>query len=270
MKGILKEVISRLGFDKTKYCRIKHKRGWLEFLNDGDLAFDPADLHRILRDVIDTEDNRPRGRKLLCRHRKTAFTMKADGVPYRPEEALERFVIVSNPVGFYNQLPIGGRKESVDIVVNDHDKMTFVELKPWNSSNPPLYALMECLKNLMEYRIIFERGINGNRDAQDVGLCVLAPDQYYRTYGLLDRTMNVRSENTFSLQKGLDDIASEFHADLSFASLHLEKEQFLSKCNHVFQRERLTSQSIVSVHEDDAIQALMKTRWNCVVKSIKA
>lgn len=267
MKGILKEVISRLDSTKTKYCRIKHKRGWLEFLDDGDLGFNPSDLHRILREVVDTEDNRPKGKKLLSLRRRTAFTLKVDGSPCRPEEALERFVIVSNPIDFYNQLPIGGRKESVDIVVTDHDRMTFVELKPWRSSNSPLYALVECLKNLMEYRIIFERGINGNRDVQDVGLCVLAPDEYYRRYGLLDTAMNVVPNNVSILQNGLDVISSEFHADLSLMSLRLEKKEFLERCNQIFRREGLTSQSTVKVNQDDAISVLMKNRWHCIANS---
>ena len=267
MKEILKVVISRLDSTKILYSRIQHKRGWLEFLDDGDLVFHPADLHRILREVVDTKGNRPKGRKLLHRHRKTGFTIKADGSPYRPEEALERFVIVSNRVGFYNQLPIGGRKESVDIVTSDHGQITFVELKPWRSSNSPLYALVECLKNLIEYRIIFEREINGNRDGQGVTLCVLAPDEYYRTYGLLDRTMQVIPENTSFLQKALDDISVEFQAGLSFMSLHLEEEAFLKRCNQIFKREGLTGQSRVSVKPEDAIPALMKKRWLCIAKS---
>lgn len=267
MKEILKVVFTRLDSTKIKYCRIRHKRGWMEFLKDGDLAFNPADLHRILREVIDTEDNRPKGKKLLCFHRKTAFTLKADGSPYRPEEALERFVIVSNPVGFYNQLPIGGPKESVDIVKSENGEMTFVELKPWHSSNSPLYALVESLKNLIEYRIIFERGINGNNDYKDVGLCVLAPDEYYRTYGLLDEDINVMPKRISSLQKALDDISEAFHADLSLKSFHLEKGEFLKKCNQVFEREGLESQSTVSINEDDAISLLMKKRWHGIAKS---
>ena len=66
MKDILEKVISRLKSEKGGYCRIKHKRGWLEYLEDGDLIFRPYELHHTLRQVIDRDDNRPRGDKLFC------------------------------------------------------------------------------------------------------------------------------------------------------------------------------------------------------------
>ena len=148
MKGILKEVISHLQSNKAKYCRITHKRGWLEYLKDGDLVFTAQELHQTLRKVIDSDQMRPKGNKLFCLRRKYNFTIKADKAPYRTEEALERFIVVSNAENFYNQIPIGGGKESIDIGIKENDsKFTFVELKPWSSANPPLYALVENLKN---------------------------------------------------------------------------------------------------------------------------
>ena len=96
MKDILSTVIKRLGTQKTRHCRIKHKRGWLEYLEDGDLVFKPSELHNILRRVVDSEGNRPRGDKLLTLRKRTSFTARKNKAPYRPEEALERFIIVSN------------------------------------------------------------------------------------------------------------------------------------------------------------------------------
>jgi len=96
MKDILKEVISNLQSDKVKYCRIIHKRGWLEYLKDGDLVFTVQELHQTLRKVIDSDQMRPRGDKLFCLRRKYNFKIKADKAPYRTEEALERFIAVSN------------------------------------------------------------------------------------------------------------------------------------------------------------------------------
>ena len=160
MKNILKEVIEHLHTRRTEYCRLKHKRGWLEYLDDGDLVFSPIELHETLRQIIDKKGKRPGGDKLFSLHRKTSFTVKEDKAPYRPEEALERFIIVSNSDNFYNQIPIGGRKESIDIGIKEDDsRFIFVELKPWRSSNSPLYAVVESLKNLIEYRIIHERKI---------------------------------------------------------------------------------------------------------------
>ena len=73
MKNILSTVIKDLDTQKTKYCRIKHKRGWLEYLEDGDSGFIPNELHNILRRVVDSEGNRPRGDKLLTLRKRTSF-----------------------------------------------------------------------------------------------------------------------------------------------------------------------------------------------------
>ncbi len=59
MKDILNEEIERLSTWKSKNCRIKHKRGWLKCLEDGDLDFNPSELHVTLREVIGTPDNMP-------------------------------------------------------------------------------------------------------------------------------------------------------------------------------------------------------------------
>lgn len=78
--------------------------------------------------------------------------MTPDKIPYRTEEALERLIVVSNGDNFYNQIPIGGGKESIDIGVKESEsEFTFIELKPWGNQNSPLYALVESLKNLLEY-----------------------------------------------------------------------------------------------------------------------
>ena len=88
------------------------------------------------------------------------FTIKKDKKPYRAEEALERFIIISNADNIYNQIPVGGGKESIDIGIKESDsKFKFVELKSWRSNNSPIYAIVESLKNLIEYRIIIEREI---------------------------------------------------------------------------------------------------------------
>lgn len=199
MKDILKEVISNLQSDKAKYSRITHKRGWLEYLQDGDLVFTVQELHQILRKVIDSERMRPRGAKLFCLHRKYNFTIKADKAPYRPEEALERFIIVSNAGNFYNQIPIGGRKESIDIGIKENDsKFTFVELKPWSSKNSPLYALVESLKNVIEYRIIHEKRIKDIPQFKELDLMILAPEAYYQDYNLIDDNGLYRKDNVES------------------------------------------------------------------------
>jgi hypothetical protein len=106
-------------------------------------------------------------------------------LPYRTEEALERFIVVSNGDNFFGQIPIGGGKESIDIGIKESDtKFVFVELKPWESQNSPLYAIIEILKNLVEYRVILERHLADVPRWSEVELVVLAPCQYYQKWKL--------------------------------------------------------------------------------------
>jgi len=155
MKNIMKRIIAATDSEKDGYCRIKQKRGWLDFLEDAELPFSPQDLHNTLWKIIDTGQNRPRGDKLLYLRKRNNFTITKDKKPYRTEEALERFIIRSNTDDFFNQVPIGGKKESIDIGIREgNSKITFVELKSWRSSDSPIYAIVESLKNLIQYRII--------------------------------------------------------------------------------------------------------------------
>ena len=268
MKDILNEVIERLSTRKSKYCRIKHKRGWLEYLDDGDLIFAPSELHVTLRDVIDTPDNMPRGEKLFSLHRKLNFTMKKDKSPYRLEEALERFIIVSNPDNFYNQVPIGGGKESIDIGIEENDsRFVFVELKPWRSMNSPFYAIVQSLKNLIEYRLIHEFEIKRIPRYNDVELCILAPEEYYQTYGLIDSHGRYRKEKLQILKTTLNRISSEFHANLSIMALQLEISSFLGICRKLYESKGITEQSTVSVSRKDTIPSLAKNKWIPLVAS---
>jgi len=102
--------------------------------------------------------------------------LKEDKNPYRTEEALERYVIVSNGDRFFNQVSVGGGKESIDIVIrHGTGSVEFVELKPLDSNDSPLYAIVEGLKNLTEYRVIVERQIKELERFWKVNISMLAP-----------------------------------------------------------------------------------------------
>ncbi len=122
----MERIISGLNSVKNGYCRIGHKRGWFGYLEDGDTVFTPQELKKEIVRVVNK--NLPRGERLFdlnwCKHEKRLhFTMlppkrSKAGPPvqlYRTEEALERFIVLSNGDHFYNQVPIGGGKESIDI-----------------------------------------------------------------------------------------------------------------------------------------------------------
>jgi hypothetical protein len=268
MKDILKEVVSRLRSHKNGYCKITHKRGWLDYLQDGDLVFTPQELHQALRAVIDSEQMRPRGDKLFCLHRKYSFTLKEDKRPYRPEEALERFIVASNADNSYNQIPIGGRKESIDISIRENDsKFTFVELKPWLSSNSPLYALVESLKNLIEYRIIHERSIKDIARFKVVDLLILAPGEYYHAYHLINNDGLYRRDMIRVLEKTLKEIDHEFHTKICFMILEIEKDSFYDVCKRIYDDREISGQDIVTLSETDSISVLARNNWKLLASS---
>jgi len=268
MKDILREVISRLHSHKNGYCRITHKRGWLGYLQDGDLVFTVQELHQTLRKVIDSDQMRPKGNKLFCLRRKYNFTIKADKAPYRTEEALERFIAVSNAGNFYNQIPIGGGKESIDIGIKENDsKFTFVELKPWSSKNSPLYAIIESLKNLIEYRIIHERKLKDIPQFKELALIILAPKTYYQTYNLIDNKGLYRMDMIRTFEKTLKELSSEFQTNVSFMVLEIEKNSFFNICRKMYDDKKAKGQEIITLSKTDAIPMLTRNNWKLLTAS---
>jgi len=268
MKDILEKVILRLKSEKGGYCRIKHKRGWLEYLEDADLIFEPYELHRTLRQIIDRDGKRPKGGKLFHLRRKVKFTAKEDKTPYRPEEALERFIIVSNPDNFYNQIPIGGGKESIDIGIQENDStFVFVELKPWESADSPLYALIESLKNLIEYRIIHERNIKVIPKYDHLELLILAPQAYYQEYRLIDNQGVVQADKIAIFKETLNAISIEFKTAISFMALQINKQDFFRVCRNIYEDRGIEGQNTIELSRKDIIPVLARDNWKLVVGS---
>jgi len=283
----MERIISGLKPEKNDYCSIKHKQGWFDYLKDRDMAFTPQDLKKTIVRVV--EKSPPRGEKLFdldwChqdQERRFHFTMLPPKKPkpgppvqpYRKEEALERFIVRSNGDRFYNQIPIGGGKESIDIGIKESDsKFIFVELKPWESGNNPLYALIESLKNLIEYRTILKRKITKIEEYKHIELMVLAPVPYYQTYKLLDLN-GMRSANNLSVVRDtLAKIGSEFKefnlSAISFMALpDFGESEFLQKCWKVYKGE-FKGQTKESVQRTraHAIPLLARNRWKLVVST---
>lgn len=271
MKNILNDVKSKLKTEKDGYCLINHKKGWLGFLGDGDLVFTPHELHQVLRQVIDSDGMRPRGDKLFYLRKRTNFTVTSDKKPYRPEEALERFISSSNPgQKISNQIPIGGGKESVDLGIEENDsRFVFIELKPWSSTNSPLYAIVESLKNLIEYRIIHEKEIRHYKDCKhynEVDLIVLAPESYYRSYGLVGST----ADKIRVVKKALNDLSAEFDTNISLMVLPLKEDDFFNVCQKVCSKnKKTTGQEIISISRADSIPDLARDKWKVLVSADK-
>lgn len=264
----MKEIIAATDSEKDGYCRIKHKRGWLDFLEDAELPFSPQDLHNILWKIIDTEQKRPRGDKLLYLRKRYNFTVMKDKMPYRTEEALERFITVSNPDDFFNQVPIGGKKESVDIGIRGGDsKLIFVELKPWRSSDSPIYAIVESLKNLIQYRIIQKRNIKARNRFDEIELMILAPLEYYQSYGLIDRE-GIKIEDKIKIfQKTIDKFSNIFETKISFSILNLDLVSYQSKCIEICNELGVKKQQSISISNRHSIPELQRKNWDILLVS---
>ncbi len=267
-KSVMKQIIDYFSGPPLSKQGVNHKHLWLEYLQTGNLPFTPKELHRAIQDIVDKPENRPKGEKLLHFRKRYNFTLKEDKTPYRPEEALERFVIASNGDRFFNQVPVGGGKESIDIVIrHGTDSVEFVELKPWNSNDSPLYAIIEGLKNLIEYRVIVERQIKEFERPWKVNISLLAPRGYYRNFLLLDDSDAGIHENILRATELLDGLAEEFDTRLSIFSLVLTADSFNQACSRIYDRQGLVGQQIASVTEDDNINSLEYSNWAELVSS---
>ena len=261
-KSVMKQVIDHFSGSSLSPWRIDHKRLWLEYLETGNLPFTPKELHSTIQEIANKPENKPRGEKLLHFHKKNKFTMKEDKTPYRPEEALERFIVVSNEDNFFNQVPVGGGKESIDLVVrHSMDSVEFIELKPWNSGDSPLYALVEGLKNLVEYRVIVERQIQEIDSPWKVDISILAPRQYYQNFCLLNASDSSIKKNILRTTDLLNNLALEFNTNISIFSLVLTDDSFKQVCSRIYDHQGLTGQKIASVNENDGINSLNRSNW---------
>jgi len=270
MKTLLDEIILKLDARKNGYCRITHLKGWREYLEDGDMVFTPHDLHESLLQIINR--NPPRGEMLLYPRKKNNFTVISGDKPGKPEEALERFITLSNPGNYYNQFPLRGRRESSDIaILNNVSKHVLIELKPWHSNNSPLYALIESLKNLITYRTFRVKNINYHRNFihfNEADLNLLAPMSYYQDYCLIDSSGSPILSNVQVVKTSLDDLSAEFKSDITFLVLPLEESLFYERCRKACDKYKMTNRKeTIYIREEDAMPELKRDKWQLLVSS---
>lgn len=265
--SIMKSIVFDLRAMKDGYCQLTHKRAWLNYLAHGQLAFDPTDLRGKIEQIV--KRDAPKGDKLFCLEKHVNFTMTAKKVPYRTEEALERFIVNTNrDDDFFNQISIGGRKESIDIGIRGKgNRFTFVELKPWVSTNSPMYAIVECLKNLTQYREILKDKNRNIDHFKRVDIMVLAPLSYYRKYELVDDEDNLRYGIAETISSLLGTIGSAFETAVSLMALEIDKEIFDRTCVQIYQARRLTGQGEVKLEATDTIPSLKRDRWRLIATS---
>ena len=276
-KDIMEQIFDR--FDPTikNYSLFRKKKGWLNYLReDMELPFKPENLKNLLFELLAKKENSPRGKMLFKLRQRYEFTTHPDRTPWRPEEALERFIVVSNKDDFFGQVPIRGGKGSIDIGIKEGDaKLIFVELKSWKSGDSPLYAVLESLKNLVLYRIISE-----NKDKcpsyatvpifNDVELVILAPEAYHRTYRLTSQPENESRKNLAKVRELLNEIANVFGVKISLMSLQLSEDKFLAYCKQAFDvKNRIGPKRLPVVTLEGSISTpeLKRDQWQLLVAS---
>jgi len=171
-------------------------------------------------------------------------------------------VVVSNEDNFYNQVPVGGGKESIDLVI-EHSvaSVEFIELKPWGSGDSPLYALVEGLKNLVEYRVIHERKIREITHYNEVAVSMLAPEEYYKNYFLLDDSSTDIKMNISRTTKLLQAMATEFDTKINMRTFSLTLNDFNQVCSRIYDQQGLLGQQIATVSKHDDIASINVSNW---------
>jgi hypothetical protein len=130
-----------------------------------------------------------------------------------------------------------------------------VELKPWESLNSPLYAIIESLKNLVEYRVILERNLADVPRFREIELLVLAPFQYYRSWRL-DNEMDIAVLKTI-----IGKLSQEFQTRISLGALKIGKILFLEECKRIYEGQGLTGQVKMTISKTDSIMGLVRAEW---------
>ena len=259
----LEAILTELQKNQNYQYAFENKITWLYLLNNGIWPCDPQFLNDKIKTILSLDEYQPRGKKLLYLRPRDSFTLMPSGKPGRPEEALERLIVGANH-GMCDQMPIGGGKESVDIVKLENGTATFIELKPWRTSDSPLYALLEGLKNLFLYRILKAKDHKGCQTIQKVQVAILAPFLYYQNFQLLDHSLKIPNKN--NVQAFIDAVAKIFEVKIQFIALNWTEEDLLKVCSDISPGPN-NEKEIISVAGYPAIEALKEENWIKLIAS---
>ena len=273
-KGVFDAVIAKLKYENCPH-KIEDTEFWHQYLSNRRLPFSARDLREVFDVIFKDEKMTPSGKKLLCKRRSTEFTVKRNNKAGRPEEALERFIVVSNDeINICNQFPIGGGKESVDLaILNNSGRHEFVELKPWKSSDSPIYAVIELLKNHYEYGIIRDSDKISHHESftcfNEVDLILLAPRAYYEKYKMINKTTGLpEGDNLHLFKDTLNELGTEFKSRILIMVLCWGLERFEEKCDEVCRKYRKdTGNEKIRIQKDDFIPDLLREGWILLVSS---
>jgi hypothetical protein len=226
-----------------------------------ELPFNPDELEYAIRETLSRPENKPRGGKLMIQRRACCFTLYDDGAVHRPEEALERLILSTNKIGCFNQVPVGGGKESIDLMRFAEDKsVTFIELKPWLSKDTPLYALIESVKNLGLYRLI-EGKLADELRVGEIGLTVLAPVEYYIGHGFEWSGGHFHGQAALAVRRISESLSDLFNVQINLAALNFSHEEFKRHCQKLVGKKKREDGNKVCVEDLPPIRQLHTDNW---------
>lgn len=278
-KGKMKQLIREI--EKVRW--ISTKDGFKALLEKNNLPISPAFLNEKINTFIKEKENKPKGTSLLWLRKRINCTMvNKNGKiePYRIEEALERFIVASNDEVF-NQIPVGGGKENVDLGYwenNAKEVFNFVELKAWESSDSPLYAVVESLKNLSLFRLIQDdekiscrdrEKLKNGEDVLDVHkvkkikLIILAPQEYFdRYFSSNPKVKKMQVEKFLLFVKALKKEFKELVEDISCKVVDIRENQIEEKCKDKVDRKKgVGKKQEITIGTEDAIDNLKIEKW---------
>lgn len=237
---------------------LNHKRTWLDLVDKGIWPCDLDLLLKKVQELMKLDEFQPRGKKLLSLRSRDGFTLLPSMKPGRPEEALERLIVHSNPGSMFGQMPIRGGKESVDIVCLRNMVGTFIELKPWKNNNSPLYAVLEGLKNFALFNVLQNMGHERCENFEHVNLMVLAPVDYFLDYHLINEHRT--SDKYTQVKEFIEAIASKFQTRIQMFGLNWREEDMMKVCQIICPTPP-SENKVVSVSEYPPIEALFEKNW---------
>lgn len=237
---------------------LNHKKTWLALVDHGIWPCEPQTISEKLQELTMLEEYQPRGEKLLCLRSRDRFTLLPSSRPGRPEEALERLIVHSNSDTMFGQMPIRGGKEAVDIVRLRNKVGTFIELKPWRSTDSPLYAILEGLKNLAYFNVLQSIGHQRCDDFSRVNLMVLAPFDYFRDYHLINEHGELNNDT--QVKEFIEALADTFKTRIQIFGLNWKEDELLKICKNIYPAPPKEN-VVVSVSEHPPIEALNEKNW---------
>ena len=262
MPTTLKQMFARTKPSLPGCKELYHQSTWKKCVETDELPFHPGELEYAIRETLSMPENRSRGDKLMIQRRACCFTLYDDGAVHRPEEALERLIVSTNKIGCFNQVPVGGGKESIDLMCLAEDKSaSFIELKPWMSKDTPFYALIESVKNLELYRLVEQGELADELRMGAISLTVLAPVEYYIGHGFEWSGGHFHGQAVLAVRRILESLCDLFNVQINMAALNFSHDEFKGHCKKLVGKRKREDGNKVCVEDLPPIRQLHTDNW---------